>query len=188
SEEDFVLAMTGEEMVADAAKRVISSYKDLPKLVGQINLKDRDEARARGGLLRLREFMMQDAYSFTKDEAQLDEIYNKFIEAYKKIFERVGVQTVVIESDTGAMGGSGAHEFMMIAENGEDKIVSDGTRAVNAEKIGISKEDELDGAEAQAKVKESFGDAQVEFMRGIEVGNIFKLGTKYSKPQKLMYL
>jgi len=188
SEEDFVLAMTGEEMVADAAKRVISSYKDLPKLVGQINLKVRDEARARGGLLRLREFMMQDAYSFTKDEAQLDEIYNKFIEAYKKIFERVGVQTVVIESDTGAMGGSGAHEFMMIAENGEDKIVSDGTRAVNAEKIGISKEDELDGAEAQAKVKESFGDAQVEFMRGIEVGNIFKLGTKYSKPQKLMYL
>jgi prolyl-tRNA synthetase len=188
SEEDFVLAMTGEEIVTDAAKKVISSYKDLPKLVGQIQVKVRDEARARGGLLRLREFMMQDAYSFDRNEAEQDVVYQKFIDAYKKIFERVGVETVVIESDAGAMGGSGAHEFMMIADSGEDKIISDGERAVNAEKVGISKEEELDSPAAQEKIKDFFGSKKVEFMRGIEVGNIFKLGTKYSAPQKLMYL
>ena len=188
SEEDFVLAFTGEELVTDVAKRVISSYKDLPKLVGQINLKIRDEARARGGLLRLREFMMQDAYSFTRDEAQLDEVYQKFIEAYKKIFARVGVETVIIESDTGAMGGTGAHEFMMIAENGEDKIVTDGERAVNAEKLGITREDDLKSIDSRRKIEAFFGAGKkVEFLRGIEVGNIFKLGKKYSIPQKLLY-
>ncbi|AKM84829.1 TPA: proline--tRNA ligase [Patescibacteria group bacterium] len=188
SEEDFVLAMTHEEVVTDAAKKVIQSYKDLPKLVGQIQLKVRDEARPRGGLLRLREFTMQDAYSFDKDEKELEMSYQKFIGAYKKIFERVGVKTVMIESDTGAMGGLGAHEFMMITPSGEDKIVTDGTRAVNAEKLGIAKEEDVDSPAAASKIAEFFGTAKVEFMRGIEVGNIFKLGTKYSDPQKLNYL
>ncbi|MFA5009621.1 MAG: aminoacyl--tRNA ligase-related protein [Patescibacteria group bacterium] len=189
SDEDFVLAMTHEEIVTDAAKRIINSYKDLPKLVGQIQTKVRDEARVRGGLLRLREFTMQDAYSFDRDEAGLDLVYQKFIGAYKTIFERMGVQTVVIESDTGAMGGSGAHEFMMIAESGEDKIVSDGERAVNAEKMGIGKEDDLNSLDARRKIEAFFGAGKkVEFMRGIEVGNIFKLGTKYSLPMKLMYI
>lgn len=188
SEEDFVLAMTGEEIVTDAAKKVISSYKDLPKLVGQIGVKVRDEARARGGLLRLREFMMQDAYSFDRNEAEQEIVYQKFITAYKKIFERLEVPTVLIESDAGAMGGSGAHEFMMIAESGEDKIISDGERAINAEKAGISKEDEINSPTAQEKIRDFFGDKPVQLMRGIEVANIFKLGTKYSAPQKLLYL
>ena len=187
SEEDFVLAMTHEEVVTDAAKKVIQSHKDLPKLVGQIQLKIRDEARPRGGLLRLREFTMQDAYSFDKDEQELEMSYQKFIGAYKKIFERVGVNTVIIESDTGAMGGLGAHEFMMVADSGEDKIVTDGKRAVNAEKMGIAKEEDITSPTAQGKIAEFFGTSKVEFMRGIEVGNIFKLGTKYSIPQKLYY-
>jgi len=188
SEEDFVLAMTHEEVVTDAAKKIINSYKDLPKLVGQIQTKVRDEARVRGGLLRLREFTMQDAYSFDRDEKGLNAVYEKFVDAYTKIFDRMGVKTVVIESDTGAMGGSGAHEFMMIAESGEDKIVSDGKRAVNAEKLGISREDDLKSLDARRKIEAFFGAGKkVEFMRGIEVGNIFKLGTKYSIPQKLMY-
>ncbi len=189
SDEDFVLAMTHEEIVTDAAKKIINSYKDLPKLVGQIQTKVRDEARVRGGLLRLREFTMQDAYSFNRDEKGLDEIYLKFIDAYKNIFERMGVKTVVIESDTGAMGGSGAHEFMMIAESGEDKIVTDGERAVNAEKLGITREDDLKSVDSRRKIEAFFGAGKkVEFLRGIEVGNIFKLGTKYSTPQKLMYI
>lgn len=187
SEEDFVLAMTHEEVVTDVAKAIISSYKDLPKLVGHIQTKVRDEARARGGLLRTREFTMQDAYSFDRDGVGLDKNYAKFISAYKKIFERVGLKTIMIESDVGAMGGSGAHEFMMIAGNGEDKIVSDGKRAVNAEKVGIGREEDINSPAAKAKIKEFFGDSQVEFMRGIEVGNIFKLGTKYSIPLKLNY-
>jgi len=189
SEEDFVLAMTHEEVVTDAAKKIINSYKDLPKLVGQIQTKIRDEARPRGGLLRLREFTMQDAYSFDRDEAALEISYQKFVEAYDKIFERVGIKTVMIESDTGAMGGLGAHEFMMIADSGEDKILSDGERAVNAEKLGISKEDDLSSLNARRKIEGFFGATKkVELMRGIEVGNIFKLGTKYSIPQKLNYI
>lgn len=188
SEEEFALAMTHEEVMADAAKKIIFSYKDLPKLVGQIQIKVRDEVRPRGGLLRLREFTMQDAYSFSKSEEELDAVYKEFIDAYTSIFKRVGIKTIVIESDTGAMGGSGAHEFMMIADSGEDKIITDGKRAVNAEKVGIEREGDITSANAKAKIKEFFGEAKVEFMRGIEVGNIFKLGTKYSKTQKLMFL
>ncbi|RLC37545.1 proline--tRNA ligase [candidate division Kazan bacterium] len=188
SEEDFALAMTHEEAVTDAAKQIIFSYKDLPKIVNQIQIKVRDEARPRGGLLRLREFLMQDGYSFDKDEAGLDKSYNLFMEAYKKIFARVGIKTAIIESDTGAMGGSGAHEFMMIAKSGEDKIISDGKRTVNAEKVGIAREEDIDSAPARAKIKEFFGHNNVEFMRGIEVGNIFKLGTKYSTSMKLQYV
>lgn len=184
-DEDFVLAMTHEEVVTDVAKAIISSYKDLPKLVGQIQTKVRDEVRARGGLLRTKEFTMQDAYSFDKDESGLDKIYQKFIEAYNNIFKRVGVATVMIESDTGAMGGSGAHEFMMLADNGEDKIVicKKCKYAVNAEVLGIDKDSKKDTKIKCPKCKNS----DIEFKRGIEVGNIFKLGTKYSIPQKLMY-
>ncbi len=186
-DEDFVLAMTHEEVVTDAAKPIISSYKDLPKLVGQIQTKVRDEARARGGLLRTKEFTMQDAYSFDKDEESLDKIYQKFIKAYNKIFKRVGVKTVVIESDVGAMGGSEAHEFMMMADSGEDKIIicKDCKYAVNAEVLGIDKEKD---AKSEKNIKcPKCSSTKIEFKRGIEVGNIFKLGTKYSIPQKLMY-
>ncbi len=191
SEEDFVLALTGEELVTDAAKRIITSYKDLPKLAGQIQIKVRDEARARGGLIRLREFMMQDAYSFDRDEEGLDLSYNKFIEAYKKIFARIGVEIVIIESLTGAMGGSGAHEFMMIAESGEDKIIKttnpDGSdKYLNAEVV-YGEDVSKDMTEEQ--VRAGSGEIKVEqVLRGIEVGNIFKLGTKYSASQKLLYL
>jgi len=197
SEEDFVLAMTGEELVTDAAKRVITSYKDLPKLIGQINLKIRDEARVRGGLLRLREFMMQDAYSFSRDEAELDVIYAKFISAYQKIFSRVGVETVMIDSLVGAMGGSGANEFMVITESGEDKILEiehrgekkymnteiifgeDAPKAMTDEQAARDSQDWLE--------RHGMAGAKVQIIRGIEVGNIFKLMTKYSIPQKLMY-
>lgn len=197
SEEDFVLAMTGEEMVTDAAKRVITSYKDLPKLVGQINLKVRDEARVRGGLLRLREFMMQDAYSFTRDETQLDEVYQKFIEAYKKIFARVGVETVMIDSLVGAMGGSGANEFMVLTESGEDKIVeidhNSEKKYMNSEIIfGEDAPKAMTNEQASSGSKDwverhGMAGATVKIIRGIEVGNIFKLMTKYSIPQKLFY-
>ena len=185
SDEDFCLAMTHEEVVTDAARAIISSYKDLPKLVGQIQTKVRDEARARGGLIRTKEFTMQDAYSFDQDEAGLDAVYQKFIGAYNNIFNRVGVETVMIESSTGAMGGSGAHEFMMITPSGEDKIVicRECGCAVNAEVLGIIKE----GADEPNVNCKKCGSGNCEFKRGIEVGNIFKLGTKYSVPMKLLY-
>jgi len=185
SDEDFCLAMTHEEVVTDAAKNIISSYKDLPKLVGQINTKVRDEARARGGLIRTKEFTMQDAYSFDRDEAGLEIVYQKFIGAYNNIFRRVGIETVMIESDPGDMGGLGANEFMMITPVGEDKIVicQDCGCAFNAEVFGIKKDTEDDPVINCKKCKSN----RCEFKRGIEVGNIFKLGTKYSVPMKLLY-
>jgi len=185
SEEDFVLAMTHEEVVTDAAKEIISSYKDLPQLVGQIQTKVRDEARARGGLLRTREFTMQDAYSFDRDEAGLEIAYQKFITAYQNIFQQVGIETIMIESATGAMGGLGAHEFMMVTPSGEDKIIirQACNHAVNAEVLGIVKE----GADEPVVECPKCHSGKCEFKRGIEVGNIFKLGTKYSVPLKLFY-
>jgi prolyl-tRNA synthetase len=186
SDEDFVLALTGEEIVTEAAKRVINSYKDLPKLVGQIQTKIRDEVRARGGLLRLREFLMQDAYSFDRDEEGLEASYQRFIGAYEKIFARIGIEVVIIESLAGAMGGTGAHEFMVLTESGEDKIIKtkDG-HFLNAEVI--YGEDVSKDMDEQA-IRAGATDIEVaEILRGIEVGNIFKLGTKYSKPMKLLY-
>ncbi|MBU1083100.1 hypothetical protein KKE14_01545 [Patescibacteria group bacterium] len=185
--EDFALAMTHEEVVTDAAKQIISSYKDLPKLVGQIQTKVRDEARARGGLLRTKEFTMQDAYSFDLDEKGLDKVYQKFIKAYNQIFKRVGVETVMVESSVGAMGGLGANEFMLLADSGEDKIIvcSKCKHAVNAEVLGVSKDDAKQ-IKAGAKCLKCKCD-KLELKRGIEVGNIFKLGTKYSVAQKLIY-
>jgi len=205
SKEDFVLAMTHEEIVTDAAKPIINSYKDLPKLVGQIQIKVRDEARARGGLLRTREFTMQDAYSFDRDEAGLNKNYDKFIGAYKKIFKRVGVETVMIKSDTGAMGGLDADEFMMVADNGEDRIFTCPVcgYAANAEYLeAVSLHQEPDDIpltkdeKSQAVSKSSdcprcllmdTKHTKMGITRGIEVGNTFKLGTKYSGPLKLNY-
>lgn len=196
--EDFVLSMTHEEAVTDVAKQIIKSYKDLPKLVGQIQTKVRDEARVRGGLLRLKEFTMQDAYSFDKDEKGLDKIYKEFIKAYEIIFKRIGVDAVMIDSDTGAMGGSGANEFMMIAESGEDKIIEidykNKKTYMNAEIIfGDEKSKSMSEKEVETGatpwlVAHDMDGAKVKVMKGIEVGNIFKLGTKYSVTQKLMYV
>jgi len=185
--EDFVLGLTHEEIFTDAAKKIIKSYKDLPLLVGQIHTKIRDEARARGGLLRTREFTMQDAYSFDRDRAGLEKSYAKFEKAYRAIFKRVGTPIITIESDVGAMGGWGAEEFMMLAKNGEDKIVicQKCKYAFNAEILGIDK-DSKEGVKKGTKCPHC-GSAQLVVKRGIEVGNIFKLGTKYSEKQNLFY-
>lgn len=185
--EDFVLGLTHEEVFTDAAKKIIVSYKDLPKLVGQIHTKIRDEARARGGLIRTREFTMQDAYSFDKDQAGLEKSYAEFKKAYRAIFKRVGIPTITIESDVGAMGGWGAEEFIMLAKSGEDRVVvcKKCRYALNAEVLGMDKD-------SKANIKKetkcpNCGSTKLVIKRGIEVGNIFKLGTKYSEKQKLYY-
>ena len=119
---DMVLAMTHEEAVTDLAAATLKSYKQLPFMLFQIQSKYRDEARARGGLIRVKEFTMKDAYSFHKDEADLDQYYDRAHQAYLNIFRRVGIEPVVVQSDTGIMGGKVAHEFMLETENGEDYL------------------------------------------------------------------
>ena len=120
---DLVLAMTHEEAAATLARSEIGSYRQLPQLVFQIQTKFRDDARPRGGLIRVREFLMKDSYSFDSDEAGLGRQYKAHHDAYLRIFERCGLPVTVVASDVGDMGGSGAHEFMYVAPVGEDTLV-----------------------------------------------------------------
>ncbi|MDH7499472.1 MAG: proline--tRNA ligase [candidate division NC10 bacterium] len=119
---DLALGMTHEEIVAWLAAREIRSYRDLPQVWYQIQTKMRDEARPKSGVLRTREFIMKDSYSFDRDEQGLEESYQHHLEAYRRIFSRCGLEFYVVESDPGMMGGAGAHEFMAPSEAGEDEI------------------------------------------------------------------
>lgn len=120
---DMVLAMTHEEVVAQLVGDLVSSYRQLPLIVYHFQTKFRDEPRARGGLIRVREFVMKDSYSIDADQAGLDRSYQLHYDAYRRIFERLGLATVAVGSDVGIMGGSGAHEFMVVNPHGEDTLV-----------------------------------------------------------------
>jgi prolyl-tRNA synthetase len=119
---EFVLPMTHEETVTFHA-REIKSYRDLPKILYHLSVKDRDEPRPRGGLLRVREFIMKDAYSFDRDEAGLDEAFRKHAGAYRRIFERCGIEALEVAAESGIMGGSGSRDFLAPAESGENTLV-----------------------------------------------------------------
>jgi prolyl-tRNA synthetase len=123
AERDMVLAMTHEEVVATLLRDVVRSYRQLPVIVYHFQTKFRDERRARGGLIRVREFVMKDSYSCDRDFAGLDVSYGKHYEAYTRIFERLGLGTVAVGADVGIMGGSLAHEFMVLNPAGEDTLV-----------------------------------------------------------------
>lgn len=120
---NMVLAMTHEEAMTDLVRYVVSSYKQLPFMLYQFKTKYRDEARARGGLIRVREFLMKDAYSFHTSQEDLDRHYELEYEAYRNIFRKVGIEPVIVQSDTGIMGGKVAHEFMLDTPNGEDYLI-----------------------------------------------------------------
>ena len=119
---DMVLAMTHEEVFAWLASRELRSYRDLPQIWYQLQLKFRDEPRAKGGVLRVREFLMKDSYSFDVDEAGLDKSYARHIGAYDRIFTRCGLDFYRVESDSGFMGGAQAHEYMAPSRAGEDRV------------------------------------------------------------------
>jgi prolyl-tRNA synthetase len=118
----FVLPMTHEETVTFHA-REIQSYRQLPQILYHLSVKDRDEPRPRGGLLRVREFIMKDAYSFDRDEAGLDEAFRKHAEAYGRIFERCGLEFYEVEAESGMMGGSGSHDYLAPTGSGENYLV-----------------------------------------------------------------
>jgi len=120
---DMVLAMTHEEVVADLLRKLVSSWRQLPQQLYHFQTKWRDEPRSRGGLIRVREFTMKDAYSADRDEAGLDHSYALYYHAYTRIFARLGLKTMAVASDVGMMGGTQAHEFMAPSEFGEDTLV-----------------------------------------------------------------
>jgi len=131
---DMVLALTHEEVLTWHVSREVRSYRDLPKLLYHFQTKERDEPRPRAGLLRTREFIMKDAYSFDRDLEALDASYGLFIEAYDRIFDRTGLEWYRVESDVGMMGGLGAHEYMAPSAAGENDVaLSDSGYAANVE-------------------------------------------------------
>jgi len=121
---DLCLGMTHEEIMTDIARKELRSYKQLPQIWYQIQTKFRDEPRPKAGLLRVRQFIMKDAYSFDMDAAGLDVSYKKHYDTYCRIFDRSGLKYVVVEAHSGAMGGSQSHEFMVRTPAGEDLVVS----------------------------------------------------------------
>ena len=133
---DYALAMTHEEVVGELARREIRSYRDLPRVIYHIQTKLRDEPRPRGGLIRVREFRMKDAYTLDVDTDGLDRFYPTILETYRNIFRRCGVDAVMVEADTGMMGGADSHEFLMPSPAGEDVVIqcSSCEYAANAEK------------------------------------------------------
>ncbi|MBN1879361.1 proline--tRNA ligase [bacterium] len=167
----MVLAMTHEEVVTDLARREIKSHRQLPFMTYQIQTKIRDEPRSRGGLLRVREFHMKDAYSFHADYADLDRYYPRVYDAYMRIFERCGLKPLAVEADTGMMGGSGSHEFMCLVESGEDTVVwcdkcgyaANAENATSREPLFQMDPQELDPEEVATPDRESIQDV-AEFL------------------------
>lgn len=164
---EFALGPTHEEVITDLAKRFIKSYKDLPLYLYQIQNKFRNEMRSTGGLLRVREFMMKDLYSFHTTEKDLDDYYRKVVESYKKIFKRCGFVAKVTEASSGTIGGDVSHEFMMLCPTGEDSIYF-----CTKCDFASSKEKKIKCAHCGCRLKEG---------KAIENGHVFKLGTKYSE-------
>ena len=176
----MLLAMTHEEAVVHLLRTEVNSYKQLPVMLYQIQTKYRDEARARGGLIRVREFTMKDAYSFHQNQASLEEYYQTAHQAYENIFKRLGMKNVLsIESNSGMMGGSVSHEFMAVAESGEDTIFvspdysyrANREIAVAAWEFGKSAELELE--KVQTPGKESIED--VASFLGLKAENMGKV-------------
>jgi len=193
----FVLSPTNEEAMVNLVRNRVNSYKDLPLNLYQINTKFRDEARPRFGILRGREFLMKDAYSFHESIEDMQREFANMEDTYKKIFTKLGLEFRVVQADSGAIGGSGSKEFHVLANSGEDTlVVCDSCEyGANIETI-YENEDEVDALNElsyeelqnkQIEQKCSCG-SKLYFKKGIEVGHIFQLNDTYTKPLKATFL
>ncbi len=170
SEREFILGPTHEEIVSEVASKHIKTYKDLPMSVFQIQNKFRNEKRPKSGLMRTREFLMKDLYSFHKDEDDLDSFYNKVKRSYLNIFRRCGLNSFSVEASGGGFSDKYSHEFMVETSAGEDiTLICEKCSWARNKEIA---EKEKNCPECSNKLKE---------IKTVEVGNIFKLGDKYSK-------
>jgi prolyl-tRNA synthetase len=177
----FCLGPTHEEIITDLCKNLLTSYKQLPVTLYQIQTKFRDEIRPRFGVMRSREFIMKDAYSFDLNKAGLDQSYKIMKDAYIKIFNRLGLDYRIVKADSGAIGGSDSEEFHVLADSGEDLLAfSDKSDyAINAELLTELQEGQ-DPYSLEGKQSPD-GKGNLKLKKGIEVGHIFKLGKKYSE-------
>ena len=181
----FCLAPTGEEAMVEFAKEKLKSYKNLPATYYQIGEKYRNEIRTRGYLLRGKAFPMLDAYSFDLDELGMQKSYENVRKAFLEIFEKIGLKVIPIVADNGAMGGKKSEEFMLISEQGEDKILYDENT-----KIGLNTEI-LEKENYQEYLKDEYGIEDIsnfKEIRTMELGHIFQLGTRYSEMMNGKYI
>ncbi|MDP3770487.1 MAG: aminoacyl--tRNA ligase-related protein [Candidatus Sungbacteria bacterium] len=174
------LASTHEEAMTEIALRSIHSYRDLPLFIYQIQTKFRDEPRAKSGIIRGREFLMKDLYSFHRDEKDLDEFYTKADKAYQRIFSRCGLQAYVTQASGGTFTKQFTHEYQVLTDAGEDWILY-------GAQCGFSQNKEISSLKEGDKCPSCTEEA-VALGRSVEVGNIFKLGTKFSEQFGLHYL
>ena len=183
----LVLGMTHEEAAVQLVREYGQSYSKYPFMVYQVQTKFRDEARPRAGLIRVREFTMKDAYSFHTSQADLEDYYGKCLRAYERIYARVGLpQVISVASDSGMMGGSLSHEFMLLTPIGEDSVAictacDYRTNVETAEYHNFVKT-------GQSGICPRCGKPAIIVSRGIEVGNIFQLGTKYTRSMHMTYM
>ena len=178
SNRGFVLGPTHEEIICEIFRSHPKSYKDLPVNLYQIQTKFRDEIRPRFGVMRSREFLMKDAYSFDIDEKGLVKSYGKMKDAYVSIFDEIGLDYRIVKADSGNIGGDVSEEFHILADSGEDLIAVSNSSdfAANVEVLNYDK----DPSELEGK-KSPDGKGKLKIKRGIEVGHIFQLGQKYSQ-------
>lgn len=194
---DMLFGPTNEELITDIFRFYVKSYKDVPQLLYHIQWKFRDEVRPRFGVMRGREFLMKDAYSFDIDFEASKHSYNKMFLAYLRTFERMGLKAIPMRADTGPIGGDLSHEFIILAETGESQVFCDKQWM----DINLSGDDVDYDSNLESRVSELTGiyaatdemhdadackvaDADLITARGIEVGHIFHFGTKYSDALK----
>ncbi len=195
-ERPLLYGPTNEEMLTDIVRAEIKSYRELPKLIYHIQWKFRDEVRPRFGVMRGREFLMKDAYSFDLDQASARRAYNRMFVAYLRTFARLGLRAIPMQADTGPIGGDLSHEFIILAETGESAVFCD-KALVERDVLGQGVDYDADlqaivdsWTAPYAATEEKHDAARFEALpaerqlaaRGIEVGHIFYFGTKYSKP------
>ncbi len=176
---EFCLGPTHEEVITSIVRDFVTSYKKLPLALYQIQTKFRDEFRPRFGLMRCREFIMKDLYTFSATQEDLDDWYLKVRKAYQNIMDRLELHYRIVRANSGAIGGNSSEEFMVLCDIGEDTIVySDSSDfAGNTELYDLKEGDPSPD-----------GVGTIKTAKGIEAGHIFKLGTKYSEPLKAMFI
>jgi prolyl-tRNA synthetase len=187
NDRDFYLGPTHEEVITDIGRQELQSHRDLPKTFYQIQTKFRDEIRPRFGVMRGREFLMKDAYSFDLDEDGMNKSYQAMKECYQKIFDEIGFEYKIVKADSGAIGGNMSEEFHVIADSGEDTLVfNEGDFSSNIELLDDTLKQEIESkieANDLSDIDSELGKLTIK--KGIEVGHIFELGNKYSQAMGL---
>lgn len=181
----FCLAPTGEEAMLEYAREKLKSYKTLPVTYYQIGEKYRNEIRTRGYLLRGKSFPMLDAYSFDKDVNGMEKSYENIRKAFLEIFEKIGLKVIPIVADNGAMGGKKSEEFMLISEQGEDKILYNEKTGIGLNTEILEKENYKEYLKEEYEIEDI---SEFKEIRTMELGHIFQLGTRYSEMMNGKYI